>query len=294
MAQGEKWTAKEEQYLQEAWGKTSIPYMAKTLKRTENAVIIRAQRMGLGSHLHSDVRVTYHQLIKAIYGGPPGAYTENRLIQRGIPVKMHRVKTRSFRVIDIEEFWDWAEKNKDLLNFTRFEPFTLGPEPEWAKLKRKIDIDKTRRTKKHHCVPWTSLEDSKLKRLLEKGTLTYTDIAKELKKTEGAIKRRIYDLGIREKPKRHPTKKWTDEDIEILLQMREQGYTWLHIAERMQRSELGVRGKYERLQNPDYMKRYYRDGRASYQYTGLREISPAQIRENLNLTKDLLMEDAPP
>lgn len=43
-----KWTQAEENYLQEAWGKTSLKSIAKHLGRSENAVIVRIQRLGLG------------------------------------------------------------------------------------------------------------------------------------------------------------------------------------------------------------------------------------------------------
>lgn len=60
-----KWTQEEEYYLQDKWGEVSIKGIAKTLGRSENAIIVRAQRMGLGAHLHADSRVTANQLRKA-------------------------------------------------------------------------------------------------------------------------------------------------------------------------------------------------------------------------------------
>ena len=43
------WTPEDENYLAEKWGYASVPAIAKKLNRTENAVVVRAQRLGLGS-----------------------------------------------------------------------------------------------------------------------------------------------------------------------------------------------------------------------------------------------------
>ena len=53
----------------------------------------------------------------------------------------------------------------------------------------------------------------------------------------------------------------------------------------MGRSALGIRGKYERLQNPEYMRRYYRGSKGKYSYVGIRDITPREIAENIALSK---------
>lgn len=56
-------------------------------------------------------------------------------------------------------------------------------------------------------------KDDKLRYLLEKNRYTYSELAQELRHSEGAIKRRILDLGIETRPVRCPPengqrKKW--------------------------------------------------------------------------------------
>lgn len=63
------WTADEEAYLQDKWGSISVKSLAKNLGRSENAIIVRAQRLGCGAHLESDVRISLNQLMLALYGG---------------------------------------------------------------------------------------------------------------------------------------------------------------------------------------------------------------------------------
>lgn len=135
-----QWTEKEEAYLQDKWGTVSIKGLSKALGRSENAIIVRAQRLGCGAHLESDVRISLNQFMLALYGGAQmGGYTSNRLIQNGLPVKWHRVKKNRFRVIDIEDFWKWAEKNKNLLDFSRFENMpSEQSQTGWMKSARRI------------------------------------------------------------------------------------------------------------------------------------------------------------
>lgn len=252
-----KWTPEEEYYLQEKWGEVSIKGIARALGRSENAIVVKAQRMGLGSHLHADHRVTANQLIKAIYGGKQqGGWTINRWIENGLPVKKHLVKNSSFNVVDIDEFWKWAEQNKDIVNFSQLEENILGKEPQWVKKKRRIDTREA-----FNKDPWTKQEDKRLIQLLDRYEHTYDDLCKILNRTEGAIKRRIITLGLQQRPIRNYDRHWTDEETEKLLVMKAKGHCWEEIGRALNRSGSAVRGKFERLQNPEYCKRYYRNNR---------------------------------
>lgn len=290
------WTKQEIDYLKENWGTRSIGALAKTLKRTENAVKLRASRLKLGPHLAADGRISLQQLYIAIYGSTTGGgYAMHRLIDAGIPFKKHRIGKSTVRVINMEDFWAWAEKNKHMLDFSRFEPLALGIEPDWVKLKRKLDFEKRQRTGPHN-KKWTQFEDSKLRQLLKTYRYTYSDLSKELSRSEGAIKRRIVHLGIKERPLRNPVRTWTDEEVDILLDLREQGYDWSQIGERLGRTALAVRGKYERLQNPKCATREYRILKASrHGYNGIYSMSPAELRASIKEAQETaVFSDAPP
>ena len=53
MSKRPRWTAEEEEYLAENWGTLAIPTLARNLGRSEDAVVIRARRLGLGRFLDS-------------------------------------------------------------------------------------------------------------------------------------------------------------------------------------------------------------------------------------------------
>ena len=108
-----QWTEKEEAYLQDKWGTVSIKGLSKALGRSENAIIVRAQRLGCGAHLAGDTRISLNQLMLAIYGKNMLGYTSDRLIRYGLPVKWHVVKKNRFRVIDIDAFSRPAQRSMD-------------------------------------------------------------------------------------------------------------------------------------------------------------------------------------
>lgn len=276
MSRFKNWTKEEEDFLEDKWGEMSIGRIAKKLDRSEAAVIVRARRLGLGPHLDAGDCVSMNQLVLAVAGTKSYGYITKRWLDYGLPVHGHKVRRCRFRVVRIEDFWKWAEAHKDILNFKRFEENALGAEPAWVKVKRKADMETAARTKLNNNIPWTAGEDAKLQRLVDRGK-TYPEIAAELRKTEGAIKRRLFDAGIRGRPARSKNRMWTEEEAILLLKLRDSGLGWLQLAERFGRSELAVRGKYERLANPEYMRRYCRGKAKEYQYVGIRDLTAEEI-----------------
>lgn len=270
-----RWTREEEQYLGEAWGRTSLKGIAKNLGRTETAVAVKVQRMGLGPALQAGERISWNEFVKGLYGGNYGGdYVKKRLIKAGFPVHIQTVRGKNgarFTTVDIDEFWEFAERHKDLFDFSRMEPHIFGMEPEWAALKRQLDAERRRNVHAYNDA-WTKSEDNMLIHLLQEYKYTYTDIAKKLRRSEGAVKRRIATLGLKERPVRKETRMWTDEEMARLVEMRAQGYGYDNIAAKLGRSELCVRRKYERLLNPEYLRT-----RNKADYIRVREADPGDI-----------------
>lgn len=180
-----QWTPEEEAYLSDSWGTKSIKTLAKNLGRSEQAVIVRAQRLGCGPFLDSGDYIALNQLIVELYGPNNTGYPAYRLITKGLPVKEKLVRRCKRRVIYIDEFWKWAEKNKSLLDFSRMEPLCFGAEPAWVKVKRENDKRQAWQQMPHNA-PWTEYDDQKLRRMLRARKYTYTDLSRELRRSEGA------------------------------------------------------------------------------------------------------------
>lgn len=216
---GRKWTPGEESYLEEKWGTISIKGIAKNLNRSENAVIVRSQRMGLGAFLLSGDYITWNQLMIALGMGLSGSgYKMTSWVKnRNFPVHTKRIRNNSFKVVFLDEFWLWAEKNQVFLDFSRFKPYALGEEPAWVQGKRRLDCEARRQIK---ATPWTSSEDEKLIRLVKKQKYGFRELSQMMGRTEGAIQRRLTDLGVKDRPiKAGNHTNWTDEEFALLGQM---------------------------------------------------------------------------
>lgn len=62
-------------------------------------------------------------------------------ISAGIPaVLMSMHNNRPVMMIRIDDFWKWAEKHQDLLDFSNYELNMLGAEPSWVPVKRRRDF----------------------------------------------------------------------------------------------------------------------------------------------------------
>ena len=67
--------------------------------------------------------------------------------------------------------------------------------------------------------------------------------------------------------------------METLCRMVDEGYDFTLIAEKLNRTALATRGKYERLQNPEYNRGQNED----YEYQGIRSISGKDILKDREL-----------
>lgn len=240
------WTKEEEEYLESRWGVNSIKSIAKKLERTVNAVKLKARRMGLIDARFCIDGITINQLMIALNMDFKKA---NRWIDKlEFPVKS-KVLCRQARVryVDYEGFWKWAESNKREINWARVEKNILGVEPKWVDEWRRKDYY-NRLKKRMHNDPWTKEEDNRLTNMLNAYKYTYTDISRVLNRTEGAIKRRMIDLNLRQRPVRRKARLWTDEETKTLVFMYKQGYGLHEIGEKLDKTALAVRGKLERME----------------------------------------------
>lgn len=238
-----KWTKEDVEYLTEKWGNVSIPSLAKKLNRSVNAVKLKAGRLNLGPMLENGAYVTLNQLAIALTGGNFSSYCKKSWIEnRGMPVHSKKVIKNTFKIVYLDEFWKWAEKNRSFLDFSKMEPLTLGKEPAWVNEQRKKDYKSNALQRKDR---WTPYEDDKLRYLLKQQKYGYAEVAEILYRSEGAIQRRCMDLGIRERPVKADIggNLWTDDMYCIITKGIKNGDSYSLIANRIGKSEKAVRGK---------------------------------------------------
>jgi hypothetical protein len=252
------WTPEEKIYLEDNWGSISMPTLMSKLGRNHNAIMVMVQRLGLGPFLENGDYLTFEKLLEAIgYTGGSGYLTKSWISDRNFPVKYKRVNENRFRVVCIDDFWKWAEKNQYLLDFSHFEENALGKEPQWVKEKRKIDFSHRQKVKTD---PWTPTEDEKLKRLLKQQKYGYQELSKIFGRTCGAIQRRCCDLKIPDRPlKANNHIEWKDDKLELLGDMIRKGYRYPAISDAIERSDKAVRGlvfRYYLTENLDKVREY--------------------------------------
>lgn len=240
------WTKEEYEYLEASWGERSLPYIAKKLNRSENAIKIKVQRLNLGSFLESGEYITLNQLVIAVKGTNSGLsyISKSWGKERGLPIHSKRVGQNRFRIVYLNDFWKWAEKNKSFINFAKMEPLVLGKEPEWVAEQRKKDFEAFGLQRKD---VWTPYEDSRLRILLKQQKYGYAELSQILYRSAGAIQRRCTDLKILDRPvkaENHGEQAaWTDEMFCILAEGITAGDSYMAISQRIGKSEKAIRGK---------------------------------------------------
>lgn len=240
------WTPEELHYLEDHWGTVSIPGIAKKLGRTVNAIKVRVARMGLGGMLNSGDYVTFNQLMRELTdNGQSYSYQMKSWVKnRGMPIHTKRVNACSFRVVYLEEFWEWAEQHRSFIDFSKLEPLALGKEPDWVAEQRRKDYQSFALQRKD---PWSPDEDNNLIRLLKQQKYGYAELSEILRRSEGAIVRRCRDLGLKERPVRaDPHRKggsWSDEQHQILADGIRHGDSYSMIGRVIGKSEKALRGK---------------------------------------------------
>lgn len=246
MGLAKNWSKSEEEYLMEKWGQLSIPTIAKNLGRSVNAIKVRVSRLGLGPSLMAGDYITLNQILFAVKGTNAGGnYIMNSWVEnRGLPMHTKKVDKCSFRVVYLEEFWPWAEKNRSFLDFSKMEPLALGEEPDWLVEQRHKDFKAFALQRKD---PWTADEDSRLKMLLKQHKYGYAELSEILRRSAGAIQRRCTDLGLKERPVKatnHGAEAaWTESDFATLADGIRNGDSYMMIGQAIGKSEKAIRGK---------------------------------------------------
>lgn len=232
------WTPEEIEYLEESWGNRSIQAIADKLGRSFAAVQLKSRSMNLGSSRLGGDGIGLAQFAIAI-GVDAKTIRERWIGQYGLKTKKIKLTQRTLRKIKLDIFWPWAEKNKLILNFARFEPGALGKEPDWVAEKRRADqLDPS---KKNWNRPWTADEEQMLIAHTKSCKYTYQDLAKAFNRTEKAILRRLGKLGVPYRPNYQDCHvKWTQDEINSMHELRSKGYSNAAIASVIGKSQCSI------------------------------------------------------
>jgi hypothetical protein len=239
------WTEEEITYLEERWGRIKTATIAKKLNRTIMAVKQKAIKRGLGPALRSSDYMTIYDISIAFnknYSSIMQIWVANNGLQFEERAFVEKMK---YKVIKPKDFWTWANQNKGLINFAKYERYALPEEPDW--LLDKIKSDYSAQDFSRVSRVWTKADDGDLKYMYASGKFTLAQMSQKLNRSETAIKRRAYDLGFEKNFIRSKNQLYTQDELNKLLELANRSLCLKAIAKAMDRSENSVRSKLERM-----------------------------------------------
>lgn len=245
---GRRWTNEEITFLEDNYGKLSLDKIAKKLNRTTYAVVMKRDKMKMGPIRESCDYLTFNYVTKVLCG-LTNTHSRKFLLNIGCPAKKKKFITKQLLIVNQKALWKWLEENRNKLNFRYMNPGDLGyPEPAWADIKRSSDknvFKQRNRINKN----WTSHEDRQLIFLVEQYKFNAYEIAKMLNRTERAVQKRLFDIGIKARPIKCEAVLYTKEDEEMIIDMYNKGYRKEDIAKKLNRTERSISAKLWRMKN---------------------------------------------
>lgn len=192
MGIGRTWTPEEIEYLQENLGNVSMNYLTSKLNRTQNAIIVKAIKLGIGG---ATIKTDY--LLPNIAG---------KMIGKDIKTIMYWIKYKDLAftrknirgnkkrvLIEYDTFIKFLKDNQNLWDSRKVEHYALGYEPKWLIEKRKIDRQKPRNSQQK----WTKFDEMEAVRMKNEGNPIQI-IANKLNRSYASVKRKLYDIRMKE------------------------------------------------------------------------------------------------
>ena len=232
---GKRYSQSEIELIYEMAGNYSRRAIAKRLGRTEIGVNRKMASLGIG--FSKDIT---HKINKTTLSTLCNVDID--VVTRWISKGLKAVKKFNCHLIDSEDFWKWAYRNKTIINFAKIEKDSIPPEPDWVTVERRKDMQ----IPKRQGVKWNQEEERFLLTNIQK--LSMKNIAEHLNRTEKAVQRKISRLKEEgELAKEKIIVKWTEEDLEMLIEMDKQGIKDSEIAWELGREVEHIIDKRRRL-----------------------------------------------
>ena len=229
-----KWSEFEDEYLKENWGKIETLKICRKLNRTYQSVRNKAKKLKLGPARQANEFICASELASTIN---VDRRTIDSYIKKGLKIKKRRfgISKRSNICIKLNDFWNFAKENSDLIQFYKFKNGDLANEPKWAQEKRFEKLRK-RVNIQNYNKEWSDSEDRALQKMFIKG-MSDEEIAIELRRTVISVVCRRSILSLNVKPL------WTDKEVSILKEKVKSGLTDKEIGKILGKSTRSVQGK---------------------------------------------------
>lgn len=239
MSHCKAWTPEEDEHIEARAGWVKASTIGKELGRTPLSIRNRMKQLGCGNTRMQDGRITAVELSKGlgVYYGKVMSWIK----EHDLPaVRKATREKRKFWRIDIEKFWEWAEQNKDKIDFSRLDTLALLPHPEWVEVEQRADF---RSVPQRSFKNWTPEEDNLLVNLVRTNE-PIDAIAEQLKRTKITVTKRISVM--RQKGILEPVRRlipWTESEIAYLISELNKGQKHAVIAENLGRDSRHITQK---------------------------------------------------
>jgi hypothetical protein len=184
---GRTYSAEELSFIEDN-SERKLAWIARQLNRPVDGIRVQMIKMGLGDFNQEAGTYTASGLGRII--GVSATTVARWIEQKGLRGKKRTrfsgvSQTNIWYHITIEDFWKWAFKHQDLVDFTKIEIDSLPPEPEWVEPVRRVQFTKGPKQKLY-----TTDEDSRLWSCYMMG-MKQKDIATTLGRSLSSIERRL-------------------------------------------------------------------------------------------------------
>lgn len=181
-----KYAPEDIQLIKDQLGTQSLSTIARRLNRSITGLEVKITRMGLSHTKSYTGMLTAGELAKILN------VDRNTVMQWILNHELDSLQritrnNKKFTFINIDEFWEWADKNREKIDFSKLEPNALPPEPEWVADERKIEKQVT------SYKGWTKQEEKLLMEYYCCGK-TLHEIADQLGRTRESIRKKIKRL----------------------------------------------------------------------------------------------------
>lgn len=240
---GCRWTEAEIEELYRCWGMFSVPTIAKKLNRSVYGVRRMVTKLGLGYSIDNSVWVPIHAFLQEF--GLKHTDFIKKIEAEGCIIHTLRVEKQSFYMIDLEEFWKFAEKKPHLFDFSKLQYGAFGIEPDWVKKIRKENFERNLLIRNNRSF-WSAREEKELIRLFKNNT-SITEISRILGRSDSAIRSRLKYLGFTEKIMPAHYNSWSTQDLFLLEQLIKDGKSYETISQALNRSASSLRSRIKYL-----------------------------------------------
>lgn len=223
-----EWTKREIDYLASNIGFKKWSTIAKKLDRSLSSIKMKAYRENLANSKLNKGTPTATELAETLNVDTKTVIYWINHFELPATKRIAREK-RKFWFIDVEEFWEWAEQNKERIDFSKIERNVLIPEPEWLE-------EEIRNPSKFL---WTPLKETELIRLMSLKR-THKEISEELGITLNQIRNKLQSLRAQGRLAKTIRLHWSEKEMNLFYTLEKQGFDDDYIAHELGRDRKQV------------------------------------------------------